>query len=435
PSPTLVIGKFASTVAVLLGGVVASHKLFLQLLQDVARSPMMLFEQTPVGNLLNRFSKDIDAIDSILPDKLKSLLGFLFNLVEIYIVIVVATPLALVPSLSLSLSACRWLAANLEFLGNSIVLFAALLAVISKPHLSPGIVGFSISYALQITGVLNWMVRSWTEMENNIVSVERVREYTKTPKEASIVLAAWPAQGKIEFRNYGLCYRPNLNLALKNISIRINGQEKIGIAGRTGAGKSSLATGLLRLVEGAEGKILIDGVDISQIGLHELRTKITIIPQDPVLFSGSLRMNLDPLNLYSDEDLWAALELTWLKSFVWDLPDRLDHECSERGENLSVGQKQLICLARALLRKAKILVLDEATAAVDLETDLQIQASLRIQFKECTVLTIAHRINTIMDYDRILVLENGQVAEFDTPEALIAQKGLFYGLVEESGLV
>ncbi|XP_072734668.1 multidrug resistance-associated protein 1 isoform X3 [Ciconia boyciana] len=334
----------------------------------------------------------------------------------------------------------RWLATNLEFLGNGIVLFAALFAAMGRTHLSPGTAGFSIAYALQITGVLNWMVRSWTEIENNIVSVERVREYVRTPKEAPWTVngkrqgKVWLTEGRIEFRNYSLRYRPNLELALKHVNLTINGQEKIGVTGRTGAGKSTLAVGLLRLVEAAEGAILIDGLDIAQLGLHDLRTKITVIPQDPVLFSGSLRMNLDPLNRYTDADIWTALELTQLKNFVADLPDQLEYKCTDQGENLSTGQKQLVCLARALLRKAKILILDEATAAVDLETDLQIQSTLRAQFKDSTVLTIAHRIKTIMDCDRILVLENGWIAEFDTPEHLIAQKGLFYRLMEESGL-
>ncbi|XP_053133153.1 ATP-binding cassette sub-family C member 6-like isoform X2 [Hemicordylus capensis] len=504
------IGKFGSVATVFLAGAVASRKLFLQLLWDVLRSPMAFFEQTPSGNLLNRFSKEMDAIDSIIPDKLKSLLGFLFNLLEIYIVILVATPLAVVAIVPLTVlyavfqsffvnTSCqlkrleaasrspiyshisetfqgssvirahrdqrrfilrnnfkvdenqkasfpavvadRWLATNLEFLGNGIVLFAALLAVINKPDLSPGMVGFSISYALQITGMLNWMVRSLTEIENNIVSVERVRDYLTTPKEAPWTLdnnhlsEDWPVEGKIAFRGYSLRYRRDLELALKNINIRINGKEKIGIAGRTGAGKSSLAMGLLRLVEAAEGEILIDGVNIAQLGLHDLRSKVTIIPQDPVLFSGSLRMNLDPLHEYSDEDLWNTLELMLLKNFVLDLSDQLAYECSEGGGNLSVGQRQLLCLARALLRKTKVLVLDEATAAVDLETDLQVQETIRTHFSHCTVLTIAHRLNTIMDYDRILVMKDGQVAEFDTPETLIARKGLFYRMVEELGLV
>uniref|UniRef100_A0A8B9CSQ7 ABC-type glutathione-S-conjugate transporter n=1 Tax=Anser brachyrhynchus TaxID=132585 RepID=A0A8B9CSQ7_9AVES len=497
--------RFVSTAAVLLGGVIASHKLFLQLLRNVGRSPMVFFEQTPIGNLLNRFSREMDAIDSIIPDKLKSLLGFLFNLLEIYLVIIVATPKAAMAIVPLTVfyavfqhfyvvTSCqlrrmdaasrspiyshisetfhgssviraykdqerfilksnflvdenqricfagavadRWLATNLEFLGNGIVLFAALFATVGRKHLSPGTAGFSISYALQITGVLNWMVRSWTEIENNIVSVERVREYSRTPKEVNSQLLTRLAQEKslIEFRNYSLRYRPNLELALKHINLSIKGKEKIGITGRTGAGKSTLAVGLLRLVEAAEGAILIDGQDIAQLGLHDLRTKITVIPQDPVLFSGTLRMNLDPLNQYTDADIWTALEVTQLKNFVADLPDQLEYKCTDRGENLSAGQKQLVCLARALLQKAKVLILDEATAAVDLETDLQIQSTLRTQFKESTVLTIAHRINTIMDCDRILVLDNGQISEFNTPEQLIAQKGLFYRLMEESGL-
>ncbi|KAK2533375.1 Abcc6 [Columba guinea] len=394
------LGRFLSTAAVLLGGVLASHKLFLQLLRNVMRSPMVFFEQTPIGNLLNRFAREMDAIDSVIPDKLKSLLGFLFHLLEIYLVILVATPMAAMAIVPLT------------------VLYAA----------------------FQITGVLNWMVRAWTDIENSIVSVERVREYTRTPKEAPWTLngqlqdRVWLTEGRIEFRNYSLRYRPDLELALKHVSLTIHGQEKIGITGRTGAGKSTLAVGLLRLVEAAEGAILIDGLDIAQLGLHDLRTKITVVPQDPVLFSGSLRMNLDPLNQHTDADIWTALELTRLKNFVAALPEQLEHECTDQGENLSAGQKQLVCLARALLRKAKILVLDEATAAVDLETDLHIQAMLRTQFKDSTVLTIAHRINTVMDCDRILVLENGRIAEFDTPERLIAQKGLFCSLMEESGL-
>uniref|UniRef100_A0A670K068 ABC-type glutathione-S-conjugate transporter n=1 Tax=Podarcis muralis TaxID=64176 RepID=A0A670K068_PODMU len=504
------VGKFGSIASVFLAGTVASHELFRRLLHDVLRLPMSFFERTPSGELLNRFSKEMDAIDSIIPDKLKSLLGFLFILLEIYVVIVMATPIAVVAIVPLTalyavfqsffvttscqlkrleaasrspiyshisetfqgsiviraykdqrrfilqndlkvdenhrasfpaVVADRWLATNTEFLGNGIVLFAALLAVVNKSHLSPGIVGFSVSCALQITGVLNWMVRSLAEMDNNIVSVERVTDYSMTPKEAPWTLdnhllhENWPTEGKIEFKGYSLRYRPSLELALENINLKINGREKVGIAGRTGAGKSSLAMGLLRLVEAAAGEIVIDGTNIALLGLHDLRSKVAIIPQDPVLFSGSLRMNLDPLGVCSEEEIWTALELTRLKSFVLDLPDQLAYECSEGGENLSVGQRQLICLARALLRKAKILVLDEATAAVDLETDLQIQATIRTQFRECTVLTIAHRVNTLLDCDRVLVMESGRVAEFNAPETLIAQKGLFYRMAEESGLV
>uniref|UniRef100_A0A803SLC4 ABC-type glutathione-S-conjugate transporter n=1 Tax=Anolis carolinensis TaxID=28377 RepID=A0A803SLC4_ANOCA len=503
------LGKFASMATVFLAGTVASHRLFRQLLWDVVRSPMGFFEQTPSGHLLNRFSKDMDAVDSIIPDKLKSLLGFFFVLLEIYIVIIVATPIVVVAIVPLTVlyavsqnffiaTSCqlkrleaasrspiysnisetfegsnsiraykaqqrfvlqndfnvdenqrasypavvadRWLATNIEFLGNGIVLFAALLAVKSKPYLSPGLVGFSISYALQITGILNWMVRALAEIDNNIVSVERVRDYSGTPKEApwtsdnKFFHENWPTEGQIAFRGYSLRYRPGLELALKNVNIQIKGKEKVGIAGRTGAGKSSLAMGLLRLVEAAEGEILIDGIDVAQIGLHDLRSKITVIPQDPVLFSGPLRMNFDPLDEHTDEDIWAALELMLLKNFVSDLPGQLAYECSERGGNLSVGQRQLICLTRALLRRGNVVFLDEATAAVDMETDLQIQSAIRSQFRDCTVLTIAHRVSTLMDCDRIIVMESGQVSECDTPQNLIARKGMFYTMAKESGL-
>lgn len=504
------IGKFASIAVVFLAGTVASRKLFGQLLKDVVRSPMAFFEQTPSGHLLNRFSKEMDAIDSVIPDKLKSLLGFLFSLLEIYVTILLVTPIAIVAIIPLTVlyagfqnffvtTSCqlkrletalrspvysnisetfhggsviraykaqqrfiwqndskvdqsqeasfpavvadRWLATNIELLGNSIILFASLLAVINRSHLSPGLVGFSVSSALQVTGILNWMVRALAEMDNNIVSVERVRDYSRTPKEAPwtsdnpLLFDNWPTEGVIEFRGYSLQYQPNMEPSLKNISIKINGQEKVGIAGRTGAGKTSLAMGLLRLVEAAKGQILVDGLDIAQIGLHDLRNKITIIPQDPVLFWGSLRANLDPLGEHTDEDIWTALELMLLKDFVLDLPCQLAYECSEGGRNLSVGQRQLLCLARALLRKARILVLDEATAAVDLESDLQIQTTIQTHFRDCTVLTIAHRINTFMNYDRIVVLESGQVAEFDAPGMLIAHKGLFYRMAKESELV
>ncbi|XP_044535039.1 ATP-binding cassette sub-family C member 6 [Gracilinanus agilis] len=503
------IGRFGSIAVVLLGGVRASKWLFQGLLRDVARSPVTFFEQTPIGNLLNRFSKETDAIDAVIPDKFKSFLGFLFGLLEVIVVVVVATPLAAVVVLPLMalyiglqslyvasscqlrrlesasrspiyshisetfqgnavirafqaqdqfiaqndsridehqrasfprLVADRWLATNMELLGNTLIFAAAFFAVLSKPHLSPGIVGFSISVALQVTEILHWAVRSWTDLENNIVSVERMRDYTRTPKEAPWTLSSkgvshtWPIMGQIEFRGYSLRYRPELALALRNVTLKIHPQEKVGIVGRTGSGKSSLTIGLLRLIEATEGGIWIDGVNINQVGLHALRSKITIIPQDPILFPGSVRMNLDLLDEHSDDEIWGALEMVQLKTFILGLPGQLQYECSDQGDNLSVGQKQLLCLARALLRKTKILFLDEATAAVDPQNDLQIQAILRDRFADCTVLTIAHRLHTVIDCNRILVMDNGAVAEFGSPAQLLAQKGLFYRLAEESGL-
>ncbi|XP_069503216.1 multidrug resistance-associated protein 1 isoform X2 [Ambystoma mexicanum] len=504
------IAVFGYSMAVSVGGIFASRYLHLDLLHNVLRSPMSFFERTPSGNLVNRFSKEIDTIDSTIPQIIKMFMGSLFNVIGACIIILLSTPIAavIIPPLGLiyffvqrfyvatsrqlkrlesvsrspvyshfsetllgisvirafeeqkrfirlsdvkvdenqkayypSIVANRWLAVRLEFVGNFIVLFAALFAVIARHSLSPGLVGLSVSYALQVTAYLNWLVRMSSELETNIVAVERVKEYSEMEKEAEWTIEQtkppdnWPHEGKIEFTGFGLRYRADLDLALKNISVTINGGEKVGIVGRTGAGKSSLTLGLFRINESAEGNIIIDGINIAKIGLHDLRFKITIIPQDPVLFSGSLRMNLDPFDKYSEEEVWSALELAHLKNFVSGLPDKLNHECSEGGENLSIGQRQLVCLARALLRKTKILVLDEATAAVDLETDDLIQSTIRVQFEDCTVITIAHRLNTIMDYTRVIVLDKGQIVEFDSPANLLQTKGIFYGMAKDSGLV
>ncbi|XP_074870254.1 ATP-binding cassette sub-family C member 3 isoform X3 [Carettochelys insculpta] len=334
----------------------------------------------------------------------------------------------------------RWLGVRIEFIGNCVVFFAALFAVLGRNNLNAGLVGLSVSYALQVTMSLNWMVRMTSDLETNIVAVERVKEYSETETEAPWIIedkrppGDWPTQGEVEFVDYSVRYRKGLDLVLEDLNLRVKGGEKIGIVGRTGAGKSSMTLSLFRILEAANGEIRIDGVRISEIGLHDLRSKITIIPQDPVLFSGTLRINLDPFNKYSEDEIWKALELSHLKRFVSSQPGMLEYECSEGGENLSVGQRQLVCLARALLRKTRILVLDEATAAIDLETDNLIQMTIRTQFDGCTVLTIAHRLNTIMDYTRILVLDKGTIAEFDTPSNLIASRGIFYSMAKDAGL-
>uniref|UniRef100_A0A2K6N0T6 Multidrug resistance-associated protein 1 n=1 Tax=Rhinopithecus bieti TaxID=61621 RepID=A0A2K6N0T6_RHIBE len=504
------IAVFGYSMAVSIGGILASRYLHMDLLHSILRSPMSFFERTPSGNLVNRFSKELDTVDSMIPEVIKMFMGSLFNVIGACIVILLATPIAaiIIPPLGLiyffvqrfyvassrqlkrlesvsrspvyshfnetllgvsvirafeeqerfihqsdlkvdenqkayypSIVANRWLAVRLECVGNCIVLFAALFAVISRHSLSAGLVGLSVSYSLQVTTYLNWLVRMSSEMETNIVAVERLKEYSETEKEAPWQIqetappSNWPQVGRVEFRNYCLRYREDLDFVLRHINVTINGGEKVGIVGRTGAGKSSLTLGLFRINESAEGEIVIDGINIARIGLHELRFKITIIPQDPVLFSGSLRMNLDPFSQYSDEEVWTSLELAHLKDFVSALPDKLDHECAEGGENLSVGQRQLVCLARALLRKTKILVLDEATAAVDLETDNLIQSTIRTQFEGCTVLTIAHRLNTIMDYTRVIVLDKGEIQEYGAPSDLLQQRGLFYNMAKDAGLV
>ncbi|XP_057885672.1 ATP-binding cassette sub-family C member 2 [Melospiza georgiana] len=333
----------------------------------------------------------------------------------------------------------RWLAIRLEFVGSLVVFFSALLAVIAKGTLEGGIVGLSVSSALNVTQTLNWLVRTSSELETNIVAVERVHEYVTVKNEAPWVTKTrpprgWPSRGEIQFIDYKVRYRPELDLVLQGITCNIGSTEKVGVVGRTGAGKSSLTNCLFRVLEAAGGKIIIDDVDIATIGLHDLRNNLTIIPQDPVLFTGTLRMNLDPFDQYSDEEVWKALELAHLKTYVQGLPERLLHHVSEAGENLSVGQRQLVCLARALLRKAKILILDEATAAVDLETDHLIQTTIRSAFADCTVLTIAHRLHTIMDSNRVMVLHAGQIVEFDSPEELLMKEGTFSAMAKDAGI-
>ncbi|KAK3576574.1 hypothetical protein CHS0354_011251 [Potamilus streckersoni] len=335
----------------------------------------------------------------------------------------------------------RWRGVRLEFLGSFIALAASIFAVLSDSS-TGGLVGLSISYALQFTTALNYMVRRAGELETNIVSVERIKEYTQLECEkednshSHLLPKGWPTKGEIRFENYSTRYRNGLDLVLKELTCVIQGGEKVGIVGRSGAGKSSLALALFRLIEASEGSIYIDGCKISDMALHDLRSRLTILPQDPFLFSDTLRMNLDPLNKYTDVHVWNVLEQAHLKSLVMELPGLLNFECKEGGQNFSLGQLQLICLARALLHKTNILILDEATAAVDMETDNLIQRTIREEFKKCTVLTIAHRLNTIMDYDRIMVLDKGQIKEFDSPANLLKDKSsIFYGMAKEANLV
>ncbi|KAG5195942.1 ATP-binding cassette sub-family C member 2 [Ovis aries] len=333
----------------------------------------------------------------------------------------------------------RWLAVRLELIGNLIVFFASLMMVIYRHNLNGDTVGFVLSNALNITQTLNWLVRMTSEIETNIVAVERITEYINVENEAPWVTdkrppEGWPSKGEIQFSNYEVRYRPELDLVLRGITCDIKSAEKIGVVGRTGAGKSSLTNCLFRILEAAGGQITIDGVDIASIGLHDLREKLTIIPQDPILFSGSLRMNLDPFNNYSDEEIWKALELSHLKSFVAGLQAGLSYEVTEGGDNLSIGQRQLLCLARALLRKSKILIMDEATAAVDLETDQLIQTTIQTEFSHCTTITIAHRLHTIMDSDKVMVLDSGKIVEYDSPEELLRNPGPFYFMAQEAGI-
>ncbi|NXV09693.1 MRP2 protein, partial [Cettia cetti] len=333
----------------------------------------------------------------------------------------------------------RWLAIRLEFVGSLVVFFSALLAVIAKGTLEGGIVGLSVSSALNVTQTLNWLVRTSSELETNIVAVERVHEYMKVKNEVrNPGCRKGTKAGSLGDGKGRKAHQTKMESICPVFYSPVRWSKKllpqVGVVGRTGAGKSSLTNCLFRVLEAAGGKIIIDDVDIATIGLHDLRNNLTIIPQDPVLFTGTLRMNLDPFDQYSDEEVWKALELAHLKTYVQGLPEGLLHFVSEGGENLSVGQRQLVCLARALLRKAKILILDEATAAVDLETDNLIQTTIRSEFADCTVLTIAHRLHTIMDSNRVMVLHAGQIVEFGSPEELLMKQGIFSAMAKDAGI-
>lgn len=343
-----------------------------------------------------------------------------------------------------SVSANRWLAVRLEFLGSLIILCASGLsiAMIGTGHVTAGTIGLAMSYALQITQSLNWIVRMTVEVETNIVSVERVLEYSTLPSEASAIIeghrppATWPEQGEVEFKHYSTRYRPELDLILKDINLKFLPQEKIGIVGRTGAGKSSLTLALFRIIEPAEGHITIDGINTSDIGLADLRHRLSIIPQDSQAFEGTLRENLDPNGEYDDTELWRALELAHLRDHVQkNMEGGLDAKILELGSNLSIGQRQLLSLSRALLVRSKILVLDEATASIDVETDQHLQRTIREEFKDRTIITIAHRLNTIIDSDKIVVLSEGRVIEFASPSELLKDKeSAFYSLAKQGGL-
>ncbi|KAK5988916.1 Metal resistance protein YCF1 [Cladobotryum mycophilum] len=343
-----------------------------------------------------------------------------------------------------SISANRWLAVRLEFIGAVVILAAAgfaIISVASHSGLGAGAVGLAMSYALQITTSLNWIVRQTVEVETNIVSVERVLEYARLPSEAPETIpnrrppGGWPAKGEVDFKDYSTRYREGLDLVLKNINLDIKSQEKIGVVGRTGAGKSSLTLALFRLIEPVTGQIDIDNLNTSSMGLLDLRRRLAIIPQDAALFEGTVRDNLDPGHVHDDTELWSVLDHARLKDHIASMEGGLEAKINEGGSNLSQGQRQLVSLARAMLTPSNILVLDEATAAVDIETDALLQATLRSPlFANRTIITVAHRLNTILDSDRVVVLDKGEVVEFDTPKELFKKQGAFYNLMRQAGL-
>ncbi|KAK4616029.1 ABC-type transporter cicA [Fulvia fulva] len=338
----------------------------------------------------------------------------------------------------------RWLSTRLDVLGNLLVFTVGILVVTSRFTINPSTGGLVLSYILSIVQMIQFTVRQLAEVENNMNSTERIHYYgTQLEEEAPLHLGdvrpTWPEKGGIDFDNVQMRYRDGLPLVLKGLTMKVRAGERIGIVGRTGAGKSTILSTLFRLVELSGGSITIDGVNIAKIGLHDLRSRLAIIPQDPTLFRGTIRSNLDPFNEHTDLELWNALrqaDLVGAEQTIEDEAGRihLDTPVEDEGLNFSLGQRQLLALARALVRGSQIIICDEATSSVDFETDQKIQKTIVRGFQGKTLLCIAHRLKTIIGYDRILVMDQGNVAELDSPISLYDQGGIFRSMCDRSGI-
>ncbi|OWB67367.1 hypothetical protein B5S30_g2725 [[Candida] boidinii] len=490
----------------------------------VIHTPMSFIDKTPMGRIINRFTKDTDVVDNEIVENIRMFSSPFCTIVGILILCIIYLPwfAIAVPflvaifvvvadyfqasarevkrleavkrsnvyahfnesltgmdvikaygveerffkesdtyinemneSYYITIANQRWLAIHLDIVACCFAFLICMLCVTRQFKISASSTGLLLTYVINVAGMLSFMLRSYTQLENEMNSVERLNHYAcDLEQEAPFEIPErdphpdWPAEGAIQFDNVCLRYREDLPTVLKNISLNIKPNERIGICGRTGAGKSSIMTALYRLVELSEGSIFIDGVDISKLGLHKLRSKLSIIPQDPVLFSGSIRSNLDPFHTSTDDELWEALRVSGLikgedvaKAKLQDKDDEslhkfhLEQDVEDDGANFSLGERQLIALARALIRNSKILILDEATSSVDYETDAKIQQTIATEFSHCTILCIAHRLKTIIDYDRILVLDKGEIAEFDQPKTLYQQEGsIFRSMCDKSGV-
>lgn len=519
------------------GSLTASWQIHKRLMQSIIRAKFKFFDVTPLGQIMNRFSKDLEGIDQevapvsigmmscalsiLVTISLISLItpGFLIAVILIACMYIFVSIFYLKSSRDLKRlesvqrsplfqhfgetlsgittirafgderrfvrgnlhrinthnrpfislwAANRWLAIRMDMIGDFVTFAAGAFVILSIGKIDAGSAGLSLSYAISFTENVLWLVRLYAMNEQNMNSVERIKEYLDVEQEAESVIegtkpaADWPSQGSVEFINYSTRYRSDLDPVLENISFRISPGEKVGVVGRTGAGKSSLALALFRGLEAEDGKILIDSLDIGLIGLQHLRESITMVPQDPTLFSGTIRTNLDPFNLYSDDEIFATLRRVHLidgetSSTLSSTPETSNNELmpenldllnnlvsktsndslaptitnrniflnlsspvTESGSNLSQGQRQLLCLARALLKNPKVLLMDEATASIDYSTDCKIQETIR-ELKS-TIITIAHRLQTIVDYDKVLVLDHGRVIEFGHPWSLLREE-------------
>lgn len=548
-------------IVTFFAGINASRKLFKKLLDNVLQSKIRFFDSTPIGRIMNRFSKDMEGVDQDLSSMASAVFRCVLGALSTTILIAYITPMFLVfacfivvlywiiGSLYLTMSrevkridsiskspiyqhfgetlsgvstiraygvgdrfiednlakvdnnnrpffylwvANRWLSFRIDFAGSLVSFFAAAMIILSVHRLDAGLAGLSLSYALTFNDYVLWIVRLYAVVEMNMNSVERLQEYMNLDKEAPAVIpdsrppSDWPSKGEIKVSNLSLRYAPDLPLVIKNVSFEVPAHSKIGIVGRTGAGKSTIITAFFRFLEADSGSIIIDGIDISTIGLRDLRQGLAIIPQDPTLFQGTIRSNLDPFNQYSDDEIFEALRRVHLikaedlstirnnndnknkgkgkqlpaattavetaaststatrrhskRDSIASLEENanlfhdLSTKISEGGSNLSQGQRQLVCLARSLLKAPKVLLLDEATASIDYESDAQIQKTIRDEFSQTTILTIAHRLRSIADYDKILVMDAGRAVEYDHPYKLIEDTNtIFHSMCMNSG--
>ncbi|MCI4379456.1 hypothetical protein PGIGA_G00228450 [Pangasianodon gigas] len=497
-----------TSLAVEWTGLRVAQELHCSLLRIIILAPMRLFETTPLGNILNRFSGDINIIDQHIPVTMECLIRSTLLCVSAVGVISYITPVFLIALLPLAIicyfiqkyfrvasrdlqqledstqipllshysvtveglttirafrheqrfkkrlleytdanniaslfltAANRWLEVRMEYIGAFVVLIAAVASISNALYseLSAGLVGLGLTYALMVSNYLNWMVRNLADMEVQLGCVKRISSLLNTESEnyngemtPAQVPAGWPKYGEIQIKNLSVRYDSSLKPVLKRVNAHIKPGQKVGICGRTGSGKSSFSLALFRMVNTCEGRIIIDGIDIAKLPLQTLRSKFSIILQDPIVFSGTIRFNLDPERKATDRMLWEALNIAQLTPVVEALPGGLDAMVTEGGENFSQGQRQLFCLARAFVRKSSILIMDEATASIDMATENILQKVVMTAFADRTVVNIAHRVHTILGSDVVIVMKRGAILEYDRPDVLLEQKdSVFYSFV------